>query len=193
MGTPFCIPTVPDRCGFCLFPSEVYEGPEQLVTYLRYLRKEGDRYRGAFDDDEVAAIYFGGGTANLYGPQQYRELLDIVRGVFPRLAPEAEVTVEGVAQLFSPAKLVAMREAGVTRVSFGVQQLDPALLGQGIAPDHLPRVFDPFFTTKAVGKGVGLGLAVCQTMMEQHGGTIAVTSPGVGQGATVVLELPLER
>ena len=55
VGIPFCLPTAPDRCGFCLFPSEVYKGPEQLVTYLRYLRAEGELYRGWFDDDEVRA------------------------------------------------------------------------------------------------------------------------------------------
>jgi signal transduction histidine kinase len=64
--------------------------------------------------------------------------------------------------------------------------------GRGIAPDHLPKVFDPFFTTKEVGKGVGLGLALCQAMIEQHRGSIAVTSAGVGQGATVLVELPAE-
>ena len=64
--------------------------------------------------------------------------------------------------------------------------------GRGIAPENLPNVFDPFFTTKEVGKGVGLGLAVCQAMIEQHGGSIAITSAGLGQGATVVVELPAE-
>jgi signal transduction histidine kinase len=64
--------------------------------------------------------------------------------------------------------------------------------GHGIAPEHLAHVFDPFFTTKEVGKGVGLGLAVCQAMIEQHGGTIALTSPGAGGGTTVVVELPAE-
>jgi signal transduction histidine kinase len=64
--------------------------------------------------------------------------------------------------------------------------------GCGIAPEHLPNVFDPFFTTKDVGKGVGLGLAVCQATIEQHNGSIAVTSDGVGQGATVLVDLPAE-
>ena len=127
VGIPFCLPTTPDRCGFCLFPSEVYKAPEQLVTYLRYLRAEGELYRGWFDDDEIRAVYFGGGTANLFAPEQYGELLDVVRAVCP-LASAAEVTVEGVAQLFTAAKLERMREAGVTRVSLGVQQLDPELL-----------------------------------------------------------------
>jgi signal transduction histidine kinase len=64
--------------------------------------------------------------------------------------------------------------------------------GRGIAQDDLPRVFDPFFTTKEVGKGVGLGLAVCQAIIEQHKGTIAIASPGPGRGATVIVELPVE-
>jgi len=64
--------------------------------------------------------------------------------------------------------------------------------GRGIAPENLPNVFDPFFTTKEVGKGVGLGLAVCQAMIEQHKGSISIVSAGMGQGATVTVELPAE-
>jgi oxygen-independent coproporphyrinogen-3 oxidase len=41
VATPYCLPTDPDRCGFCLFPSEVYQGRHQLDTYLRYLAREG--------------------------------------------------------------------------------------------------------------------------------------------------------
>jgi oxygen-independent coproporphyrinogen-3 oxidase len=144
VGVPFCLPTAPDRCGFCLFPSEVYKGPEQLVTYLRYLRAEGGLYRGWFDDDEVRAVYVGGGTANLFAPGQYQELLDVVRAVCP-LAPDVEVTVEGVAQLFTATKLERMREAGVTRVSLGVQQLDPELLalsGRKQSVAHVLRMID---------------------------------------------------
>ncbi len=63
--------------------------------------------------------------------------------------------------------------------------------GAGIAPEDLPRVFDPFFTTKEVGKGTGLGLAICQSIVEQHRGTIEVQSQGVGKGAVVTVSLPL--
>jgi oxygen-independent coproporphyrinogen-3 oxidase len=128
VGTPYCLPTTPDRCGFCLFPSEVYRSPDQLVTYLRHLAIEGELYRPWLEDAEAAAIYFGGGTTNLYRPQQYSELMAIVRRVLPRTVPDLEVTIEGVAQLFTKSKLEAMREAGVTRVSMGVQQFDPELL-----------------------------------------------------------------
>ena len=64
--------------------------------------------------------------------------------------------------------------------------------GCGIPAEHLPHVFDLFFTTKEAGRGVGLGLAVCQSLIEQHGGTVRVESRGVGQGTTVEFELPAE-
>jgi signal transduction histidine kinase len=65
--------------------------------------------------------------------------------------------------------------------------------GRGICADHLPRMFDPFFTTKEDGQGIGLGLAICQSFIEQHGGTIRAESPGAGRGTTVEFELPLHR
>jgi signal transduction histidine kinase len=63
--------------------------------------------------------------------------------------------------------------------------------GAGIAPEHLGKVMDPFFTTKEVGKGTGLGLAICQSIVEQHGGSIQIRSAGVSKGTTVTVRLPL--
>jgi len=54
-----------------------------------------------------------------------------------------------------------------------------------------PRV-RPVLHDKEAGRGVGLGLAVCQSLIEQHGGTVRVESRGVGQGTTVEFELPAE-
>ncbi len=76
-------------------------------------------------------------------------------------------------------------EAGSGRVVIRVQDT-----GRGIAPDDLPHVFDLFFTNKPLGQGVGLGLAMCQTVVEQHGGEITVESPGPGQGTSVEFWVP---
>lgn len=61
--------------------------------------------------------------------------------------------------------------------------------GCGIAPDDLDKVFDLFFTTKSAGRGSGLGLAMCQTMIEQAGGTIRVQSR-LGEGTNFQIVLP---
>lgn len=61
--------------------------------------------------------------------------------------------------------------------------------GIGIPPEDLPRIFEPFFTTKDVGKGTGLGLAVCYGIISDHGGRITVRS-NVGRGTTFTILLP---
>jgi signal transduction histidine kinase len=61
--------------------------------------------------------------------------------------------------------------------------------GSGIAPEHLPRLFEPFFTTKAVGRGAGLGLAICYGIIRDHGGAIEVDSQ-LGRGSTFRVRLP---
>ncbi len=61
--------------------------------------------------------------------------------------------------------------------------------GPGIPPDHLARIFKPFFTTKPAGKGTGLGLAVVQSVVARHNGTVWVESQP-GAGATFHVLLP---
>src|SRR6202034_2958012 len=55
----------------------------------------------------------------------------------------------------------------------------------------LPRIFEPFLTTKETGRGVGLGLAISQNILERHHGSIEVQSE-VGRGTTFTLTLPWE-
>lgn len=62
--------------------------------------------------------------------------------------------------------------------------------GSGITPELQARIFEPFFTTKPDGKGTGLGLSIVQGIIENHGGSITVTSE-VGKGTTFTIRMPM--
>lgn len=64
--------------------------------------------------------------------------------------------------------------------------------GEGIAEENIQQIMDPFFTTKEAGKGTGLGLSVVFSIIEEHQGSIEVTSPVAQQrGTCFTLKLPL--
>ncbi|MBJ7554627.1 sensor histidine kinase [Marinomonas spartinae] len=89
----------------------------------------------------------------------------------------------------------AMNEQGKLTVSVedkenGVQ-INVADNGSGIDPKHLDSIFNPFFTTKEVGVGTGLGLSISYGIVEEHNGTIDVTSElGVGTVFSIWLPYP---
>jgi PAS domain S-box-containing protein len=62
--------------------------------------------------------------------------------------------------------------------------------GTGIAPENIDRIFDTFFTTKS--KGMGMGLAICRSIIEAYGGTLSA-APGDPHGAVFQLILPIGR
>ena len=68
--------------------------------------------------------------------------------------------------------------------------IEVADTGTGIAPERLETIFDDFVTTKR--RGLGLGLAISKKIVEQLGGTIAVSSQ-IGLGSTFALRFPLTR
>jgi signal transduction histidine kinase/ActR/RegA family two-component response regulator len=67
--------------------------------------------------------------------------------------------------------------------------------GQGISPDFLPHVFERFRqgedATTQRHTGLGLGLGIVLQLVQLHGGTVHAASPGVGQGATFTVRLPI--
>lgn len=63
--------------------------------------------------------------------------------------------------------------------------------GSGIVPENLHRVFEPFFTTKPIGQGTGLGLSTAYGIVEEHCGTIGVTSD-LGKKTVFTVRLPIE-
>jgi two-component system sensor histidine kinase PhcS len=63
--------------------------------------------------------------------------------------------------------------------------------GTGIDPIHLDKIFDPFFTTKDVGEGMGLGLSICYSIMQEYGGKISVKTE-LGKFCEFTLEFPVK-
>jgi C4-dicarboxylate-specific signal transduction histidine kinase len=63
--------------------------------------------------------------------------------------------------------------------------------GTGISAEHLDKVFDPFYTTKDVGKGMGLGLAICYRMVQDCDGRISIRTER-GKFCEFTLEFPLK-
>jgi signal transduction histidine kinase len=61
--------------------------------------------------------------------------------------------------------------------------------GCGLTKDQLSRIFRPFYTTKTNGKGAGLGLSVCKTIIEEFDGTIDLGSK-VGEGTVITINIP---
>jgi oxygen-independent coproporphyrinogen-3 oxidase len=126
VGTPYCPKTEPVKCGYCLFPVEDYTGMKDLTEYVGYLRREAALYQPFVDGDEVSNVFFGGGTANLYRADVYGVEMDMVRSLF-RIAPDADVTLEGLPALYTREKLLAAKTAGFNRISMGAQQMNDEL------------------------------------------------------------------
>ncbi|HDH53281.1 MAG TPA: HAMP domain-containing histidine kinase, partial [Nitrospirae bacterium] len=61
--------------------------------------------------------------------------------------------------------------------------------GPGIREEDIKNIFDPFFTTKPVGEGTGLGLSVCQSLVQEHHGEIEVRS-SLGNGTAFIIKFP---
>ena len=70
--------------------------------------------------------------------------------------------------------------------------IDISDTGCGIPEEHRKKIFEPFFTTKEAGKGTGLGLAIAAQVVEDHQGSITVSSQP-GQGSCFHIQLPRTR
>jgi len=90
----------------------------------------------------------------------------------------------------------SIKESGTITIK-SYQQGDFAVVqikddGKGIPEEHIGRIFDPFFTTKDVGKGTGLGLSIVYRIVENHKGSIEVSSKPQ-KGSTFTIRMPVKK
>jgi oxygen-independent coproporphyrinogen-3 oxidase len=156
---PFCA----TRCGYCDFNTytalELGGGASQ-ASYAATAAAEvrlARRVLGAADVP-AATVFFGGGTPTLLDPHDLALLLAAVRDELG-VRPDAEVTTEANPDSVDEASLAALREAGFTRVSFGMQSAVPhvlATLDRTHDPERVPKVAE---WARAAGfEGVSLDL-----------------------------------
>jgi PAS domain S-box-containing protein len=113
-------------------------------------------------------------------------------GPLPELNFDPQQLRQVLLNLFKNA-LEAMPQGGrltvTTRIRGESVEVEVADTGAGMTPEVAANVFQPYFTTKE--KGTGLGLAICQSIIQEHGGSIAVEST-LGQGSAFTIRLPLQ-
>jgi putative oxygen-independent coproporphyrinogen III oxidase len=145
---PFCV----TRCGYCDFntytPAEL--GGVNPDAWLTALRKELELAAGRLPGPVVDTVFVGGGTPSLLGGARLTTLLDMVREYFV-LAPDAEVTTEANPESTWPEFFDAIRAAGYTRVSLGMQSVAPRVLAT------LDRVHSPGRSVAAAGEAMAAG------------------------------------
>ncbi len=127
--------------------------------------------------------------------RQRIEALARVDPALPRIHADAQQLAQVLVNLFLNA-IDAMPNGGRLTVTAELDAASAALMlsvadnGIGIEKDLLAKIFQPFYTAKK-RRGLGLGLAICERIIANHGGRIEVKSRH-GEGTTFILHLPLE-
>jgi hypothetical protein len=119
---PFC-ETI---CTYCDCATEALQGSSQLDRYLEAIEREVAFFEGVVRRP-IDRLYVGGGTPNILDERQLEQLLGLI-GRAHHFVPEAVRCLEGHPTLSTREKLDVAASAGINRVSFGVQSLDPRVL-----------------------------------------------------------------
>ncbi len=159
LHVPFCA----TRCGYCDFNTytavELGGGASQS-SYASTAAAEVRLARRVLGDADVSAatVFFGGGTPTVLDPRDLGRLLGVVRDELGVRA-DAEVSTEANPDSVDEASLAALRAAGFTRISFGMQSAVPhvlATLDRTHDPERVPQAVD---WARAAGfEGVSLDL-----------------------------------
>ncbi|SMH55670.1 radical SAM family heme chaperone HemW [Azospirillum agricola] len=115
---PFC----KSKCPYCDFNSHVRERVDH-ARWRAALVRELEHYAGLTAGRTVTSVFFGGGTPSLMEPETVGAVLDRIAALWP-VAPGLEVTLEANPTSVEADKFRAFRNAGINRVSLGIQSLN---------------------------------------------------------------------
>lgn len=142
---PFCV----SKCSYCAF-SSVAGGGRLIDPYVETLHREIDQRSGSMAGRTVQSIYFGGGTPSLLAPTALAGLLAHCRRVF-EVASDVEITLETNPETVTSARLDGYLNAGVNRISMGVQSLDAQELAELGRPHTADRPMAAYAAIRRAG------------------------------------------
>ena len=114
---PFCV----QKCLYCDFASGP-AGTEEIAAYMRLLTKEIRSFDAISSLYRVETVFFGGGTPSVVAPFYISQILNQLRSQY-EFAEKPEITLEANPGTLDAKKLVTYREAGVNRLSLGLQSV----------------------------------------------------------------------
>lgn len=147
LGLYIHIPFCQAICSYCNFNRgllDVELKRRYLTALEREIRASGEA------GTPVDTIFFGGGTPSLLEPGEIAQLLDACRDTYPMTA-DAEITLETNPETATPERLAAFRDAGINRISFGVQSFDDAELKRLGRIHSSARAIDAIQAAKGIG------------------------------------------
>ncbi|MEK8124333.1 oxygen-independent coproporphyrinogen III oxidase [Methylocystis sp. IM4] len=119
----FHVPFCREICAYCGCHTKAMRQEAPLTAYKETLLREVEMTAQATLARGVSSIHWGGGTPSILGPARFREIVSRLRDLFD-FSPEIEHAIELDPRLLDAPMAEALAEAGITRASFGVQDLN---------------------------------------------------------------------
>ncbi|MCX5842021.1 MAG: ATP-binding protein [Deltaproteobacteria bacterium] len=164
----------------CVGPLKKISDVTEIIRDAVHMNVKGTDIRVTFDFME--SLW----PAEVDDLQMKQVLYNLTTNAVEAMPEGGNLTVQAENALILAGEVLDLKEGSYLKITFADE-------GIGIPEEHLSKIFEPYFTTKKMGTqnglGLGLGLAVCYSILKKHGGHITVKSQP-GKGASFVLYLP---